>query len=158
MGRPFWSWTLGLCCWAATWWILGKYFTRIPSALRQLCPKFCPVVNSGTNSTLIHKKYLMLGSDSPFQDIITQNLKIHKTLHARDWWLLHHWPKIHVCHEESSQLIWDSPKISSDCPTNNFSDMSNICFKVRSFPVFWWNVSSLSNPVPWIQMLPMLNT
>ena len=42
----------------------------------------------------------------------TQNLKIRKPLHAIDWWRLHH------------------------CPTINCSDMSNICFKVRSFPVF----------------------
>ena len=27
--------------------------------------------------------------------------------------------------------------ISSDCPNINFSDMSNICFIVRSFPVFF---------------------
>ena len=38
-------------------------------------------------------------------------------------------------HGESSQLIWDTSKISSDCLTINFSDMSNICFKVRSFSV-----------------------
>ena len=35
-------------------------------------------------------------------------------------------------HGEFSQLIWDTPKISSDCSTINFSDMSNICFIVRS--------------------------
>ena len=46
-------------------------------------------------------------------------------------------------HEESSQLIWDTPKISSDCPTIHFSDMSNICFIVRLFPVFWWSVNFL---------------
>ena len=39
-------------------------------------------------------------------------------------------------HEESSQLIGVTPKISSDCPTINFSDMWNICFIVRLFPVF----------------------
>ena len=129
MGRPFWAWTLGLCWWAAMCWILGKYSTRIPSALRQLCPKICTVVNLSTNSTCFPKQYSMLGSDSPFQDI-TQNMKIHKPLHAIDWWLLHHWPKIICFHEESC------PKISSDCPTINFPDMSNICFIVRYFPVF----------------------
>ena len=98
MGRPFWSWTLGLCWWAAMWWILAKYFIRIPPALRQLCPKFCIVVNLWTNSTVLPKQYLMFGSDSPFQDI-AQNLKIHKPLHARDWWLLHHWPEIIVSME-----------------------------------------------------------
>ena len=39
-------------------------------------------------------------------------------------------------HEESCQLIGVTPLISSDCPTINFSDMSNICFIVRLFPVF----------------------
>ena len=39
-------------------------------------------------------------------------------------------------HEESSQLIAFTPVISSDCLTINFSDLSKICFIVRSFPVF----------------------
>ena len=39
-------------------------------------------------------------------------------------------------HEESSQLIGVTPKISSDCSNINFTDMSNICFFVRYFPVF----------------------
>ena len=73
----------------------GKYSTRIPSVLRLLCPKFCIVMNLWTNPTAVPKQYLMLGSDSLFQDI-TQNLKIRKPLHARDWWLLHHWPEIVV--------------------------------------------------------------
>ena len=34
-------------------------------------------------STVLPKQYLMLGSDSSFQDI-TQNLRTHKPLHARD--------------------------------------------------------------------------
>ena len=108
MGRPFWSWTLGLCWWAATWWTLGKYSTLIPSALRQSCPKFCSVMNLWTNSTVLPKRYLMLGSDSPFQDI-TQNPETHKHLHARNWWLLHYWPKIRVFPADlrhSKNLIW----------------------------------------------------
>ena len=36
----------------------------------------------------------------------------------------------------SSSTIRDTPKISSDCSTINFSDMSNVCFEVRCFPVF----------------------
>ena len=39
-------------------------------------------------------------------------------------------------HEECSQLIGITPQISSDCPIIIFSDMSNICFIVRLFPVF----------------------
>ena len=39
-------------------------------------------------------------------------------------------------HEESSQLIVFTPQISSDCSVINFSDMSNICFVVRSSVFF----------------------
>ena len=39
-------------------------------------------------------------------------------------------------HGELSQLIWDTPKISSDCSNINCSDISNICFKVIFSPVF----------------------
>ena len=77
------------------WWILGRYCTRIPSFLRRLCPMFCIVMNLWTIPTVGPPQYLMLGSDSSFQSM-TQNLKIHKPLHARDWWLLHHWPEIFV--------------------------------------------------------------
>ena len=143
--RPFWSWTLGLLGRAAMWWILGKYSTRSPSALRQLCPEFCVVVNLWTNSTFLPKQYLMLDSDSPFQDI-TQNLKMHKPLHEIDWWLLlHHQPKTNVS-MKNHQLVVFTPQISSDCSTINFSDMSNICSKwdLDPFLYFWWNVKFLS--------------
>ena len=62
-------------------WILGKYSTRIPSVLRQMCPMFCIVMNLWTIPTIVPKQNLMLGSDSPFQDI-TQSLRIRKPLHA----------------------------------------------------------------------------
>ena len=109
--------------------------TNCKSALRQLCPKFCNVVNLWTNSIFLPKQYLMLGSDSPFQDI-TQNLKIQKTLHSIDWWLLHHWPKMIVSMENSPNWFETLQKISHDCSNINCSSMSNICFIVRSFPVF----------------------
>ena len=134
MDRSFWSWTFGLCWWAAMWWILGKYSTRLPSALRQMCPKFCIVVNFWTNSIFLLKQDLMLGSDSLFQDI-TQNPKIHKPLHAIDWWLLHHWPEIIVSMENLPHWFETLQKSHLIVPTINFSDMSNICVKVRSFPV-----------------------
>ena len=52
-------------------------------------------------------------------------------------------------HGESSQLIWDTPKISSDCPTINCSDISNIFFKVRFSPVFLmaWKLSEYFFPM-----------
>ena len=56
---------------------------RTYSLLRQLCPKVCIAMNLRTNPTVVPKQYLILGSDSPFQDI-TQNPKIHKHLHAID--------------------------------------------------------------------------
>ena len=55
-------------------------------------------MNLWTIPSVAPKQYLMLGSDSSFQDI-TQNLKIRKPLHARDWWLLHHWPEMIVSME-----------------------------------------------------------
>ena len=94
-------------------------------------------MNLRTNPTDLPKQYLMLHSDSPFQDI-TQNLRIHKPSHARDWWLLHHWPEIIVYMENfpswsetlqkshlivpistfqmcrTSDLKWDSPSIFCD--------------------------------------------
>ena len=39
-------------------------------------------------------------------------------------------------HEESSQLIVFTPRISSDCSDINFSNMSKICFIKKSFSVF----------------------
>ena len=63
------SWILSTCSVVNP----GKYSTRIPSVLRQLCPKFCIAMILWTNSTVVHTQYLMLGTDSPFQDI-TQNL------------------------------------------------------------------------------------
>ena len=52
-------------------------------------------MNLWTNPTVVPKQCLMLGSGSSFQGT-TQNLKMGKPLHARGWWLLHHWPKIIV--------------------------------------------------------------
>ena len=66
----------------------------------------------------------------------TEVEKKRKPSRARDWWHLHHQPQDKYFNEESSQLIVFTPLISSDCSTINFSDMSNICFIVRSFPVF----------------------
>ena len=52
-------------------------------------------------------------------------------------------------HGEFSQLIWDTPKISSDCSSINCSDVSNICFIVRLFPGFL-----MERKVVWV-ILPM---
>ena len=87
----------------------------------------------------------MLVSDSPFQDM-TQNLKIRKPSRARDWWLLHHWPKMIV--SMKSLIV----RLST--------------FQICQTSVSWWdpflyfglNVNFLRNSSPWIQMLPMLKT
>ena len=111
--RPFCSLFFGLRRRGAMWWILGKYSNRIPLAHHQLCPKFCILMNVGTIPTVSPKHYLMLGSDSCVEDV-TQNLRIHKPLHARDWWLLHHSPErelfpwiiFQVDLRHSKNLIW----------------------------------------------------
>ena len=96
-------------------------------------------------------------SRSSFQHT-TQNPKIHGPSHARDWWFLHHWPEMIISMDNMPSWFETLQKSHLFIPTINFSDVSNICFKMRSFPVFWWNVNYLNISFPWIQMLPMLKT
>ena len=56
---------------------------------------------------------------------------------------------------ELSLLLWDTPKISSDCSNINSSDISNISFKVRLSFVFLMEWNCLTDSFPWIQMLPL---
>ena len=77
------------------WWILGRYFTRIPLAHHPFCPKLCILMNFWTTSICLSMQYLIEGSRSSFQSTI-QNLRICGPLCARDWWLLHHQPKINT--------------------------------------------------------------
>ena len=124
----------------------GKYSTQLPLALHQLCPKFCIVMNSWTKSTFFPSRIWCLGSDSSFQGT-TQNPKMHKPSRARDWWLLHHWPKINV-----------SMKNSLIVRLSTFRYAEHL-FQCEIFPCFFLrNVKFLSNSFPWIQMLPMLKT
>ena len=79
--------------------------TRIPSVLRQLIVSkvLYIVVNLWINVNFSSQTaFDAEGSDSPFQDI-TQNLKTHKSSHARYWWLLHHSTKDNCSHGESSE-------------------------------------------------------
>ena len=40
--------------------------------------------------------------------------------------------------------------------TINFSDMSNICIKMKDLSLYFWrNANCLNNSFPWIQMLPL---
>ena len=91
------------------WWILGRHSTRIPLTHHQLCPKLCILMNLWTNPTFLLKQHLMLGSDSPFQDI-TQNL----------FELLHHWPQTNVSVKNFPNLF----------------RLDALCLENRS--LFWW--------------------
>ena len=77
------SWTLLQSCNVVN---PGKYSIRTPSVLRQLCPKFCIVMNLWTKSNVLPKQNLMLGSDS--SSSLTKD---------------------NCFHEESSQLIGVTP-------------------------------------------------
>ena len=91
------------------WWILGKYFTRIPLVHHHFCPTFCIPVNFWTTPIFVPKQNLIVCSRSSFQRII-QNLKIRRPLCARDWRLVHHQSKsntsIPINCFHSIDLIW----------------------------------------------------
>ena len=93
--RSYSTRTLGLWSRAAMWLNAGKIFhsnsINSPSTVSKVL--YCD--ESMHQLNFFPKQCLMLGSDSSFQGM-TQNLKIHKPLHARDWRLLHHWPEITV--------------------------------------------------------------
>ena len=104
--------TLELCGWAESCWILGKYYTRIPLAHNQFCPKLCILVNFWTTSICLPMHNLLVTSRSSFQDTI-QNLKIRWSLCARDWWLVHSqsktllpWKVFPINCFHSVDLIW----------------------------------------------------
>ena len=119
-----------------------EIFHSNSSILRQLCPKFCIVMNLWTNPTAVPMQYLMLGSDSPLQDI-TQNLRNTWTFACERLMTSSSFTRDNSFHVEFSKLIWDTPKISSDCSTINSSDISNICFKVRFFLSFFDGMQSV---------------
>ena len=77
------------------WHTYKRGSPRIPVSHHQLCPKFCIVMNSWITSTRLPMQYLIEGSRSSFQGTI-QKMKLRETSRARDWWLLHHRPKIIV--------------------------------------------------------------
>ena len=130
------SWTLLMSCNVVN---PGKYPTRIPSALRQFCPKFCIVVNLWAIPTVVPKQYLMLGSDSPFQDI-TQNLRIRKPLHAIDWWLFHHWTKMIVAMKNLPNWLETLQKSHPIVRLPTVQICQTSVSKWNAFLYFWWNV------------------
>ena len=136
--RPFCSWTFGLLGQAPMRRILGKYSTRILSVLRRLCPMFCILLNLWTIPAVVPKQYFMLGSDSSFQDI-TQNLRIHKPLHARDWWLLHHWPEITVSMENLPSWFEALQKSHTIVPASSVQKSRTFSSKWGFHLYFWWN-------------------
>ena len=123
----------------------------------QFCPKFCIVMNSWTTSTCLPMPSLIVGSHSSFQDI-TQNRRIHKKLHARDWWLLHHWPEIIVSIKNYPSWLATLQKSHLIVPISTFQICQTSVSKCDCSCIFWWNLNFLSNSFPCIQMLPMLKT
>ena len=107
--------------------------TRIPSVLRRLCPVFCIVMNLWIIPTVVPKQYLILGSDSSFQDT-TQNLRMRKPLQARDWWLLHHWPEITVSIENFPTRFETLQKFHPLVPISTVQKSRRFAFKVRFSP------------------------
>ena len=112
------------------WWILGKYSTRIPSVLGRLCPKFFFVMNSLNHVNLSSQTVFDCGFWFTFprhntesgntQTVACERLMTSSSLNGCSCF-----------RGKFSQLIWDTPKISSDCSNITFSDISKICFKVR---------------------------
>ena len=82
----------------------GKYSTRSPLAHHQFCRKICILVSFWTMSICLPMQCLIGCSRVSYPDTI-QNLKIRKPLCARDWWLLHHWPKIMVSMKNLPSLL-----------------------------------------------------
>ena len=114
----------------------GKYSTRIPSALRQLRPKFCIVLNLWTIPTVVPQTVFRVG----FWFIFPR----HNTESENTWTFARKrlmtsssLTRDNCFNGELSWLIWDTPKISSDCSKINCSDISSIFFKVKISPVFF---------------------
>ena len=88
---------------------------------------------------------------------ITQNLRIHKPLHARDWRLLHHWPEIIVSMENLPSWFETLQKSNLIVPISTFRYLEHL-LECEIFHVFLMECNCLSNSIPWIQMLPMSKT
>ena len=139
MDCPFWSWTRGLLGGAAMRWTLGKHSTRIPSVLSQLCPKLCVAMNFWTTITCPPRQYLIVGSRSSFQGMV-QNLKIRKPLHARDWWLLHHWPKTIVSMKNHPSQLYSLHRSHQIVRLSTFQKSRTSVSLWDIFLSFWWSV------------------
>ena len=146
MDRPFWSWTLGLCWWAAMWWILGKYSTWIPSALCH-CVRSSVLWWTFEPIQLISQAVFDVGFWLTSRDI-TQNLKLHKSLHATDWWLLHHWPEITVSMENFPSRFETHQKSHPIVRLSTFQ-ISRTSVKKRDISCFCWKVYFLRNSFAW---------
>ena len=106
--------------WVATYWILGRYSTRIP-------------LNFWTTPISVPIQCLIEGSRSSLQNTI--EYENAKTFAIKRLMMCSSSTKDNFFLEELFQLFDFTPYISS-CSDTNFSDMSNICFIVRSSG-FW---------------------
>ena len=92
-------------------------------------------MNFWTTSTCLPKQHLIVGTCSSFQSK-TQIPKIRKPSRARDWWLLHHQSKTDAYMKSAPRWLESLHRSHLIVGLSVFSDMSNICFIVRSFPIF----------------------
>ena len=134
------TWTPGLCCGPAMWWILGKYSTRIPLAHHQLCPKLCITKNFWTTWTCLVRQYLILCSHSSFQGIITQNLRIRRLLWAGNWWFLHRRPKIIVSMKNLPSWLESLHKFHLIVRLSTFQIWQTSVSLRDCSLYFWWSV------------------
>ena len=168
------------CRWTSTWrcsvlWILlvlRSFFDKNSWTLLQ----GCNVVNPGkifhSNSigspSIVSKalysgellNHVNLSSDTAFDcgfslrwsfQGITQNLKIRRPLCARDWWLLHHWPKINVSMKSFQRKLYLFHRSRLIVRLSIFQ-ICRTSVSLWDLLYFWWNVNCLSNSSPWIQM------
>ena len=91
-----WCLIWSLLHWTATYWILGKYFTRIPLAHRRFCRNFYILKKILTIPIFVSMHRSIWGSRVSDQHTI-ENLKKRRTLCAENWWLVRHKRQILQC-------------------------------------------------------------
>ena len=104
-------------------------------------------MNLWTIPTVAPKQYLMLGFDSPFQDI-TQNPNFHKPLQARESWLLHHWPETFVSMGNFPSWFETLQKSHLIVPRSTAQISPTSAIKWDFSLYFWSNANCLSNSFP----------
>ena len=73
---------------------------------------------------------------------------INLSLHARDWWLLHHWPVIVVSVENFPSWFETLQKSHLIVPISPFQISRKSALKWDFHLYFWWNANCLRNSFP----------